>query len=470
MFRRPRSLAPLFAVLFACSAMAQPAVPPPTPDLPDGEDVGAAIDAAAPTEAAKPAPAGQISLEDVRQFTAVLSLVKQAYVEPVDDHQLMQAAIKGMLVGLDPHSEYLEANELTQLTEDTSGSYEGLGIEVTTVDGALRVIAPIDDTPAARAGIKPGDTILRIDNVPVQADNLSDAVDMLRGAPGSEVTLSILRAGGSLPQEFKLKRETIRVASVRGRLLEPGYAYLRVSQFQSETGSDLRKRIARLQKDNGKPLAGAVLDLRSNPGGLLTSAVEVSDLLLDAGTIVTTKGRIREADMAFQATPGDALDGAPLVVLIDNGSASAAEIVAGALKDNHRGLLMGRRSFGKGSVQTVLTLDDAHALKLTTARYYTPSGVSIQASGIKPDIELADLALSANETDDFGRISERDLRNHLKGDNEPDTAAMPATLPVVRSGAPSDYALSEALNVLKAMALQRRQPAPQASPQNADKG
>ena len=467
MSTRPVLFALLLALLFAGSALAQPADPQPATDLPDEEDIGAALDAGdGPATVEAPTPAGQISLDDVRKFTAVLSLVKQAYVEPVDDHALMQAAIKGMLVGLDPHSEYLEANALNQLTEDTSGSYEGLGIEVTTAEGALRVIAPIDDTPAARAGIKPGDTILRIDSVPVQADNLSDAVDMLRGPPGSEVTLSILRTGASLPQDVKLKRETIRVASVRGRLLEPGYAYLRVSQFQSETGSDLRKRIARLQKDNGKPLAGAVLDLRSNPGGLLTSAVEVSDLLLDAGTIVTTKGRIREADMAFQATPGDALGGAPLVVLIDNGSASAAEIVAGALKDNHRGLLMGRRSFGKGSVQTVLTLDETHALKLTTARYYTPSGTSIQASGIKPDIELADLALSANETDDFGQISERDLRNHLKGDGETGAGAAATVLPTVRSGAPSDYALSEALNALKAMALQRRPSAP-ATPEAA---
>jgi len=200
-----------------------------------------------------------------------------------------------------------------------------------------------------------------------------------------------------------------------------------------------------------------VLDLRSNPGGLLNSAVEVSDLLLDSGTIVTTRGRIRESEMAFRATPGDALDGAPLVVLIDNGSASAAEIVAGALKDNHRGLLMGRRSFGKGSVQTVLTLDDAHAIKLTTARYYTPSGISIQAAGIQPDIELADLALSENE-DDASRISERDLRNHLKGEAE--TSGGTPTLATVRSGAPRDYALSEALNALKAMALQRRLTSP----------
>jgi len=453
----------LLAALLAGNAMAQSAEPQPAPELPDAEATDAADEADAAPATAAPAAAGQLSLDDIRTFTAVLSLVKQAYVESVDDHTLMLGAIRGMLVSLDPHSEYLEASALHQLTEDTSGSYDGLGIEVTTVEGALRVIAPIDDTPAARAGIKPGDTILRIDNVPVLAENLSDAVDMLRGPPGSEVVLSILRSGASAPQDVTLKRETIRVASVRGRLLEPGYAYLRISQFQSETGGDLRKRVARLQKDNGRPLQGAVLDLRSNPGGLLSSAVEVSDLLLDAGTIVTTKGRIREADMAFQATPGDALNGVPLVVLIDNGSASAAEIVAGALKDNHRGLLMGRRSFGKGSVQTVLTLDENHALKLTTARYFTPSGVSIQASGIQPDIELADLALSANETDDLSRIRERDLRNHLRGESETAADVAPSESRPA-AGAPKDYALSEALNVLKAMALQRRPASSPAAP------
>jgi carboxyl-terminal processing protease len=456
----------ILAAILALSSHAFAADPPIDSDAAGDQDsaVGADSEAdpdVAPQPAAAALPGGEINLDDVRRFTAVLSLVKQAYVEPVSDHQLMMTAIKGMLVGLDPHSEYLEASELDQLNEDTSGSYAGLGIEVSTVDGFLRVIAPIDETPAERAGIKAGDTILRIDNVPVQSDNIADAVDMLRGKPGTEVSLSILREGSQAPQDFKLKREIIRVASVRGRLLEPGYAYLRVSQFQSETGSDLRKRIARLQKDNGKPLLGAVIDLRSNPGGLLTSAVEVSDLLLDAGDIVTTRGRIRESDMAFRATPGDALEGASLVVLIDRGTASAAEIVAGALKDNHRALLMGRRSFGKGSVQTVLTLDDQHALKLTTARYYTPSGVSIQAAGIQPDIELADLALSENDSNPFGRISERDLRNHLKGDAE--TADEADSPTASGKSAPGDYALNEALNALKAMALQgRRTAAPEA--------
>lgn len=463
--RFPALLLSLVSAFVFCAAT-HAADPVPKDDPAEG-DILQDVDGAVEETAKTPTPTGQISLDDVRKFTAVMSLVKQAYVEEVDDHVLMQAAIRGLLVGLDPHSEYLEADELSRLNQDTSGSYVGLGIEVTTVDGALRVIAPIDDTPAARAGIRSGDSILRIDNVPIQAENLNDAVDLLRGLPGSEVSLSILREGSNLPLEIKLKRETIRVASVRGRMLEPGYAYLRVSQFQAETGADLRKRIARLRKDNDKPLSGAILDLRSNPGGLLTSAVEVSDLLLDAGGIVTTKGRIREAEMAFRATPGDALEGAPLVVLIDNGSASAAEIVAGALKDNHRALLMGRRSFGKGSVQTVLSLDNEHALKLTTARYYTPNGISIQASGIQPDIVLADLALSENEDQPLAGISERDLRNHLKGEAISGDEPAPVVLTPPRTGAPSDYALSEALNALKAMALQRRPnpgTAPGASP------
>ncbi|MEO8010507.1 MAG: S41 family peptidase [Dokdonella sp.] len=441
-------------LLALCVAVAWAADPPANELDPAADALSEVVE-----EATAPPPVipgvRPINLDDVRKFTAVLSLVKQAYVEEVDDARLMQAAIRGMLVGLDPHSEYLEANEVDQLAEDTSGSYQGLGIEVTTLDGTLRVVSPIDNTPAARAGIKPGDVILRIDEVAVQADNINDAVELLRGKPGSEVTLSILREGASAPQDFTLKRELIRVASVRGRMLDPGYAYLRVSQFQSETGSELRKRIDRLQKDNGKPLLGAVLDLRTNPGGLLTAAVEVSDTLLDSGVIVTTRGRIKEAEMAFRATPGDALNGAPMVVLIDNGSASAAEIVAGALKDNRRALLMGRRSFGKGSVQTVLSLDETHAIKLTTARYYTPSGVSIQAAGIQPDIELADLALTDNARDPFGSVSERDLRNHLKGDVE-EPASAPAPTARAAIGAPRDYALTEALNALKAMALQKR--------------
>ena len=287
---------------------------------------------------------------------------------------------------------------MDELSEDTSGSYDGLGLEVLTVEGTLRVIAPIDDTPADRAGIKPGDIITRIDGKTITSDNVNEAVNMLRGKSGSSVTLSVLHEGASVPIDLKLTRETIKVASVRVRALDPGYVYIRIAQFQEDTGAELQIASWPSCAASRKRWRGAVLDLRSNPGGLLTSAVEISDDFLDSGKIVSTRGRLKQTDLSFSATPGDLLDGAPMVVLVDNGTASAAEIVAGALKDNHRALIMGRRTFGKGSVQTVLPLDDTHAVKLTTARYYTPSGTSIQAAGIQPDIELADLKLTVRDS------------------------------------------------------------------------
>ena len=445
-------LASLILLALSGAALADPPqIPVPPPDAVTSTDD-------APPAAKKPAtPKEGVDLQDIRAFTAVYSLVKQAYVENVDDHELMQAAIRGLLAGLDPHSEYLDRKQIDDLTEDTTGSYNGLGIEVVQADGTLRVVAPIDDSPAERAGVKAGDTIVRIDGKAVQSDDLDTAVGRLRGTVGSDITLSVVHEGTADPVDIKLKREVIRVASVRGRLLEPGYAYVRVSQFQSDTGAQLHRRIDRLQKESKAPLAGMILDLRSNPGGLLTSAVEVSDIFLDSGVIVTTKGRLKEADLSFRAAPGDALNGAPLVVLVDNGTASAAEIVAGALKDNHRALLMGRRTFGKGSVQTVLPLDADHAVKLTTARYYTPSGGSIQAAGIQPDIALADLSLSQRDAS-TPMIGERDLRNHLKGtDEQADEAPSPAR--TIDRKVEQDYALNEALNALKALAL-RTKPAP----------
>lgn len=400
----------------------------------------------AKSPAPKP-PKQSVSLEDIRTFTAVFNLVKQAYVEPVDDKTLMQDAIRGLLSGLDPHSEYLDQRAMDQLSEDTSGSYDGLGLEVLTVDGTLRVVAPIDDTPAARAGVKPGDIIVRIDGKAITSENATQSVEMLRGKNGSKVTLSILHEGASVPEDYVLSRETIRVASVRVRALDPGYVYIRIVQFQEDTGSELRSKLNKVLAKNA-PLRGAVIDLRSNPGGLLTSAVEISDDFLDSGTIVTTKGRLKQSDLSFSATPGDLLDGAPVVVLVDNGTASAAEIVAGALKDNHRALIMGRRTFGKGSVQTVLPLDDSHAVKLTTARYFTPNGTSIQASGIDPDIELQDLKLTVKDSAPSLITGERDLPNHLIGEHEKEkkTVAHP------RDDL-DDYALNEAMNVLKGMAL-----------------
>jgi len=409
---------------------------------------------ATPTTAAKNTG---VDINDIRAFAAVFGLVKQAYVDPVDDKTLMQSAVKGLLANLDPHSEYLDEKEMAELSEETTGSYSGLGVEVLAVDGALRVIAPIDDSPAARGGIKPGDTIVRIDGKPITSENASEASNLLRGKAGTPVVLGVVHEGANAPIEIKLVRAAIRVASAKARWIEPGYAYLRIAQFQENTGGEVKRALAAIGNAN-TPIKGLVLDLRSNPGGLLTAAVEVSDDFLDSGTIVTTKGRLKQSDLSFSATPGDLIDGAPIVVLADNGTASAAEIVAGALKDNHRALIMGRRTFGKGSVQTVLPLDDTHAIKLTTARYYTPSGVSIQAEGIRPDIELGDLKLVARDTPPGYIVGERDLPNHLKGANEKegsdDKAAARDNL--------DDYALSEAVNVLKGLTLQRKPALPAA--------
>lgn len=399
----------------------------------------------------EPAVVDTVSLQDIQTFTRVYATIKRAYVDEVDDTALMQAAIRGMLSGFDPHSEYLDLAALRQLREDTSGEYAGIGVRVAAVHGELRVIAPLDGTPAAEAGIRAGDVILSINADPVTAETIDHLLDELRGPAGSEVHLSILHLGATQPEALTLVRERIRVASVRSRMLDPGYAYLRISEFQQQTPADLRSEVQALIERHG-PLRGAVLDLRSNPGGLLTAAVGVSDLFLRSGLIVSTKGRLQRADLEFRASGEDILGDAPMVVLIDNGTASAAEIVAGALKDQHRALLMGRRSFGKGSVQTVLPIDDDHAVKLTTARYFTPSGNSIQAAGISPDIRLADLSVHPREAPPTLMLSEADLPNHLQG--SPRILATPTEL--ASSLAIDDYALSEALHVLKGMAIARR--------------
>ncbi|KZC30235.1 UNVERIFIED_ORG: peptidase S41, partial [Rhodanobacter sp. FW104-R5] len=410
------------------------------------------VDLPATTSSAD-APAGarsanQVDLDDIRNFSRVYEVVRQAYVEKVDDKTLMKAAITGMLSGLDPHSEYLDKDGLTQLSEDTTGEYSGLGIEVLQVDGGLRIVSPIDDTPAARAGIKPGDSIVKINGSVVDAQNVDEMFKQLRGKPGSKIDLTIVHPNSDKLIDLHLVRENISVSSVKVRELEPGYAYVRISQFQEDTAGDLEKKLGQLIAEHGAP-KGAVLDLRNNPGGLLTAAVGVSDDFLDAGTIVTTRGRLQDANMSFKAHPGDQLGGAPMIVLTNNGTASAAEIVSGALKDNHRALTMGQRTFGKGVVQTVLPLDADHAVKITTARYYTPNGTSIQAEGIKPDIALADLTVNESDRGPVLISSEADLPNHLANENAKagadinnDGSADDAKL------ATSDYALSQALNVL----------------------
>jgi carboxyl-terminal processing protease len=415
-----------------------------------------ATSASAPASAGSTAAADPVDLQDIRNFSRVYELVRQAYVEKVDNKTLMKAAITGMLAGLDPHSEYLDKEGLQQLSEDTSGQYSGLGIEVLQVDGGLKIVSPIDDTPAARAGIKPGDSIVKINGRLVDPQNVNEMFQQLRGKPGSKITLTIMHEGSDKLVDMPLVRELISVSSVKVRELEPGYAYIRISQFQDDTAADLQKKLAELVAKSG-PQKGAVLDLRNNPGGLLTAAVGVSDDFLDGGVIVTTRGRLPDANMSFSAHPGDQLDGAPMIVLTNHGTASAAEIVSGALKDNHRALTMGQRSFGKGVVQTVLPLDADHAVKITTARYYTPNGTSIQAEGIKPDIALADLAVSQADSPPVLISSEADLPNHLANekasastDIDDDGSAADAKL------ATSDYALAQALNVLKGMALRMR--------------
>jgi carboxyl-terminal processing protease len=337
----------------------------------------------------KPAPPGNdLPWQDARALADVLERVKHDYVNPVDDHQLLQAAIRGMVSSLDPYSAYLDGEDYDEVKILSTGQYSGVGIEVSMEDEEVVVVSPFEGSPAAAAGIRAGDVIATIDGVPVNTTTLADTIGRMRGKEGTTVKIGILRQGSAEPLQFTLKRSRVELHSVRSELLEPGMGYVRISQFSESTGDDLDAALKDLRKRNGAPLKGLVLDLRNNPGGVLEAAVSVSDTFLDSGVIVTAKGRTPESKFEMDATPGDALNGAPIVILINGGSASAAEIVAGALKDNHRAKLMGRTTFGKGSVQTVIPLSGDRALKLTTSLYYTPSGISINHRGIAPDIEL----------------------------------------------------------------------------------
>ena len=333
-------------------------------------------------------PKDDLPWQDARTLAEVLERVKHDYVNPVDDHQLLQAAIRGMVSSLDPYSAYLDGEEYDEVKISSSGQYSGVGIEVSMEDDEVVVVSPLEGSPAAVAGIRSGDVIATIDGVPVNTTTLADTIGRMRGKEGTTVKIGILREGSAEPMQFTLKRARVELRSVKSELLEPGMGYVRISQFSETTGDDLEAALKDLRKRNGAALKGLVLDLRNNPGGVLEAAVSVSDAFLDSGVIVSAKGRTPESKFEMDATPGDALNGAPIVVLVNGGSASAAEIVAGALKDNHRAKLMGRTTFGKGSVQTVMPLSDERAIKLTTSLYYTPSGVSINHRGIAPDIEL----------------------------------------------------------------------------------
>ena len=389
--------------------------------------MGVAISLNFSAVAQKDAGFAPLPIEELRAFTEVFGRVKSDYVETVDDKRLITQAINGMLTGLDPHSAYLDQEAFRELQVGTQGEFGGLGIEVGMEEGFVKVIAPIDDTPASRAGVKPGDLIVKLDDASVKGMTLTDAVKRMRGKPNTQITLTIVRKGESKPVVVTLTRAVIKVQSVKAKLLEPGYAYFRVSQFQEHTGENLAAAIVRLFKENQGSMKGLVLDLRNDPGGLLNGAVAVSAAFLPQGSLVVyTDGRTDDSKMKLNASPENYLRGrakedylkklpaevknVPMVVLVNGGSASASEIVAGALQDHRRAVIMGQPTFGKGSVQTILPLGNNTAIKLTTARYYTPNGRSIQAKGIVPDIPLDDA--SADKTAGL-RLREADLTKHL---------------------------------------------------------
>jgi len=323
---------------------------------------------------------------DMKDFAHLIETIRHDYIEPVDDEELFDNAMRGVMRGLDSHSTFLDEAQLAILTEQTTGRFVGIGVELGLVESRVTVIAPIDDSPAQQAGLRSGDMLIRVNNDPVKGQTLSEVVNLLRGDPGSAVTLAIRREGTEETLDFDITRRTISVNSVRSRELEPGYGYVRISQFQTRTGRDLESALAELQKH--RALSGLVLDLRNNPGGVLQASVAVADSFLEEGLIVYTEGRKPSSTLRYTAAGADRLAGAPLAVLINRGSASASEIVAGALQDHGRALVLGTPSFGKGSVQTVVPLDNNRAIKLTTALYFTPSGRSIQELGIQPDIEI----------------------------------------------------------------------------------
>jgi len=397
-----------------------------------------------------------LPLDELRAFTEIYSRIKSDYVEPVEDKKLLQSAIQGMISGLDPHSAYLDAEGFKDIRIGTEGEFGGLGIEVTMEDGFVKVVSPIEDTPAARAGLKTGDLIIRLDDKTVKGMTLNDAVKTMRGKPGSNIVLTIVREGQSKPLKFTLTRAVIKIQSVKQRMLEDGFGYARVTQFQGNTAESLKQALDKLKQQNKGVLKGLVLDLRNNPGGVLNAAVAVSDLFLSKGLIVYTDGRIPDSQLKFNSTPADALSGAPMVVLVNGGSASASEIVAGALQDHKRAVIMGTKTFGKGSVQTILPMSNGSALKLTTARYYTPNGRSIQATGIVPDVITEEAKVTKRERDGEDGVKEADLSGHLENKTAPRKKTAKTTK-LETNG--EDYQLQEALNLLKGIVIFQAQAA-----------
>ncbi len=424
--------------------------------------------AAAPPVVAVPDEARDgLPFEQLRIFAEVFARIRRDYVEPVDDAQLIEDAIQGMLSGLDPHSSYLGEEAWTDLKEGTEGKFGGLGIEVAMEDGFVKVIAPIDDTPAARAGIQPGDRIVRLDDKSIKGLSLSEAVDLMRGEPGTPIELAVMRDGPGGLMKFTIVRDIIEIQSIKARTLEPGYIYLRVSHFQEKTSDHLLKQMERLIDENEGRIKGVVLDLRNNPGGLLSAAVAVTDLFLTDGLVVYTEGRVKDSNLQFQVQSSrDWLNGAPMVVLVNGGSASASEIVAGSLQDHKRAIIMGQSTFGKGSVQTIMPMRSGEeALKITTALYYTPNGRSIQAEGITPDVVLEQVDLTSTERPEIKPLKEVDLNGHLANGNHHGDAdssvdadadkpkSKSKTIVASKPSASEDFALYQALNLLKGMSF-----------------
>lgn len=425
-----------------------------------------------------------LPVEELRAFSEVFGRIKSDYVEPVTDKKLITDAIAGMLNGLDPHSAYLDADAFKELQVGTHGEFGGLGLEVGMEDGIVKVISPIEDTPAYQAGIKPGDFIIKIDDTLIKGMALNDAVKRMRGKPGSKIVLTIIRKNEPKPFEITLVRAIIKVQSVKFKLLEPGYGFVRITQFQEMTGQNLATALEKLVNENKGPLKGLVLDLRNDPGGLLTGAVAVSSAFLPRDALVVyTEGRTEDAKMRLTANPDNylrsssdkdflkmvpnSIKSVPLIVLVNAGTASASEIVAGALQDHKRAVIMGEQTFGKGSVQTVLPLGNGTGIKLTTARYYTPGGRSIQAKGIEPDIRVEDPASTGGDSGIF-RLREADLNKHLINDrpshkkpentdqstlSSPDTKEDTSKLAPAEFGSKNDYQLNQALNLLKGMQI-----------------
>ena len=402
-----------------------------------------------------------LPLNELRNFSDIFARVKSDYVEEVDDKTLLENAIRGMLTGLDPHSTYLNSDEYKELKIGTTGKFGGLGIQVGMEDGFVKVISPIDDTPAFRAGLESGVLIIRLNEKSVKGMTLNDAVKIMRGEPGTDIKLTVIREGADKPLPFTVTRDIISVKSVKSRILEPDYGYIRISNFQSKTARDLVSEVSNLKKENKNELKGLVLDLRNNPGGVLSAAADVSDAFIDEGKLVYTQGRIANSDFEFNAKPGDIMNGSPVVVLINGGSASASEIVAGALQDHKRAVVMGSKSFGKGSVQTIQELRSGGAVKITTARYFTPSGRSIQGEGITPDIILDRYEIKDSKDDDKSlRIKESDLSGSISNPTKSQEAIKKAEEEGAKDDekeekikASDDFQLYEALLLLKGLSI-----------------